>query len=72
MIASKSEINLLKVDDKDLEIKFNKVFKKIYKNKTYQKKIAKVYNKILDKNKMNKTMKLIYNLYEKSINQFII
>jgi len=67
-IASKSEINLLKVDDKDLEIKFKKIFKRIYKNKVYQKKIAKAYNTILSKSKMNKTVKLIYNVYEQSIN----
>ena len=67
-IASKREINLLKVDDKDFEIKFQKIFKRIYKNRVYQKKIAKAYNTILSENKMNKTMKLIYNVYEQSIN----
>ena len=67
-IARKKEINLLKVDDKDFEVKFKKIFKRIYKNRVYQKKIGRAYNTILSKNKMSKTVKLIYNVYEQSIN----
>ena len=48
-IDRKGGINLLKVNDRDLEVKFKTIFKKIYKNKTYQKKITKIYDKILSK-----------------------
>ncbi len=65
-IASKGVINLLKIDDKNFKIKFKKLFMKTYENTIFQKKINKISNKILSKNKMERTMRLIYNLYEES------
>jgi spore coat polysaccharide biosynthesis predicted glycosyltransferase SpsG len=45
---------------------FKKTFMRIYDNKIYKKKINAIQHKIINTNKLKKTMTLIYNLYEKS------
>ena len=65
-IDIKKVINLIKITDKSFEKKFNRIFLKIYQNKKNQNKITRFQKKIINAEKLKKTMKLIFNLYEKS------
>ena len=65
-LANKGVINLLKIEEKNFKAKFKKTFMRIYDNEIYKKKITAIQHKIININKLKKTMTLIYNLYEKS------
>ena len=63
-------INLVKITNANLEKKFYQTFYKIYGNNKYQKNINKLQKKIINSKKLGETMKLIFNLYEETQNQF--
>ena len=62
----KKVINLIKMNDKNYVKKFYSIFLKIYKSDNDHLKIKKLQNKVINSKKFKKTMRLIFNLYEKS------
>ena len=67
-IASKSAINLLNSNDKNIEKKFNEIFIKLYNDVSLNKKITLKQNKISNMNKLHKTLLLIGKVYAQSKN----
>jgi len=64
-ISIKKAINLIKIEDKNFNNKFNELFLRIYKSKMKEKRLVIIQKKIVDISKLRKTSKLIFNLYEK-------
>ena len=67
-IAKTKAVNFLDSNDKKFNIKFLKVFSKIYDDERYQRKINTIQNRIINIKMLSKTFRLISKIYEKSKN----
>jgi spore coat polysaccharide biosynthesis predicted glycosyltransferase SpsG len=62
----KKVINLIKINDKNYEKKFYNTFLRIYNYQKASLIVNKLQKKLINKKKLDMTMKLIFKLYEKS------
>ena len=67
-IAKTNAINFIDSDKENFNKKFIMLFVKIYKDKRYLRKINAIQNKIINIKKVNNTLRLISNIYDKSNN----
>ncbi len=67
IISKTNAINYINFYDEKFTVKLINIFKKIYKNKKYEKKIQKIQGRIINRKKVKNNLNLISNLYKKSI-----
>jgi len=67
-IAKTNAINFIDSDKENFNKKLITLFVKIYKDKQYLRKINAIQNKIINIKKINNTLRLISNIYDKSNN----
>tara|TARA_Y100001970_G_scaffold287597_1_gene412660 strand:+ start:116 stop:1141 length:1026 start_codon:yes stop_codon:yes gene_type:complete len=65
-IPVKRVINLINTKDKSFAESFIKLFIKMYQSKKKQKKLTSLQKRVVNSKKIKKTLKLIFNLYDKS------
>ena len=65
-VPVKRVINLINTKDKNFAESFIKLFIKMYQSKKKQKKLTSLQKRVVNSKKIKKTLKLIFNLYDKS------
>jgi|TARA_B110000093_G_C12968257_1_gene410820 spore coat polysaccharide biosynthesis predicted glycosyltransferase SpsG len=67
-IAKTNAINYINPDNKEFDSEVKSIFLRIFKNNAYHKKIKTIQKRIIDIKKVNNTLRLISNIYDKSKN----